>query len=167
MGFRSFLVLLYLFLLSPFRFVSGIPGKRNKPQETARGEMEDDHDNEGCRNCDPAQTIKRKPRDMKIHYGTIASGSQVIKNADIRDQLSNDLEGNIFCVEMEAAGLMDNFPCIVIRGVCDYANSHKNDAWQEHAAAVAAAFAKEFLGYIQANEVESERTVREALQAGR
>ncbi|KAK8108443.1 purine and uridine phosphorylase [Apiospora sp. TS-2023a] len=131
-------------------------------------EIEDDDDDGGCQHCDPAETVKRKPRDMiMVHYGTIASGNQVIKNAKLRDQLSKDLGGNILCVEMEAAGLMDNFPCIVIRGICDYTDSHKNDAWQEHAAAVAAAFAKEYLGYIQASEVEGERTVQETLHTGR
>ena len=30
---------------------------------------------------------------------------------------------------MEAAGLMDSFPCIVIRGIYDYADSHKNKMW--------------------------------------
>src|SRR3989440_3608490 len=44
--------------------------------------------------------------------------------------------------EMEAAGLMDSFPCLVIRGICDYADSHENDRWQPYAAAVAAAYAK-------------------------
>ena len=48
-------------------------------------------------------------------------------------------------MEMEAAGLMDNFPCLVIRGICDYADSHKNDDWQGYAAVAAAAFAKELL----------------------
>ncbi|KAK8017199.1 hypothetical protein PG991_008275 [Apiospora marii] len=139
-------------------------GHSNESHETDEDEMEDENENDGCRHCDPDQTIKRKPRDMMVHYGTIASGNQVIKNAKLRDQLSKDLGGNVLCVEMEAAGLMDNFPCIVIRGICDYADSHKNDAWQEHAAAVAAAFAKECLGYIQASEVEGERTVQEALQ---
>ncbi|KAK8057873.1 ankyrin repeat-containing protein [Apiospora saccharicola] len=136
-----------------------------EPHEVEEDEMEDDAGNDDCRNCDPAQTVKRKSRDMMVHYGTIASGNQVIKNAKLRDQLSIDLGGNILCVEMEAAGLMDNFPCIVIRGICDYADSHKNDAWQEHAAAVAAAFTKEFLSYIQASEVEGERTVQETLHA--
>jgi hypothetical protein len=49
---------------------------------------------------------------------------------------------------MEAAGLMDDFPCLVIRGVCDYADSHKNDVWHGYAAATAAAYAKEFLSII-------------------
>ncbi|KAL6900373.1 hypothetical protein GGI43DRAFT_422907 [Trichoderma evansii] len=73
---------------------------------------------------------ERKPRDTRIHYGLIASGSQVIKDA-------------------KAAGLMNNFPCIVIRGICDYADSQKNKNWQEYAAAVAAAFAKELLQNVQ------------------
>jgi hypothetical protein len=59
---------------------------------------------------------------------------------------------NILCVEMEAAGLMDAFPCLVIRGICDYADSHKNKQWQPFAAAVAAGYAKELLLVIPALE---------------
>ncbi|KAI1859367.1 hypothetical protein JX265_010370 [Neoarthrinium moseri] len=115
---------------------------------------EQESDNEAkdaCKHCDKAQIVKRKPQDMRVHYGLIASGNQVIKDAQLRDRLSKGL-GKVLCVEMEAAGLMDNFPCIVIRGICDYADSHKNKAWQEHAAAVAAAFAKELLGYVEPQE---------------
>jgi nucleoside phosphorylase len=46
---------------------------------------------------------------------------------------------------MEGAGVWDNFPCIVIKGVCDYADSHKNKKWQGYAAATAAACMKAFL----------------------
>ncbi|KXH55506.1 hypothetical protein CSAL01_05336 [Colletotrichum salicis] len=46
---------------------------------------------------------------------------------------------------MEAAGLMDNFPCLVIRGICDYSNSHKAKRWQRYGAATAAAYARELL----------------------
>ena len=46
---------------------------------------------------------------------------------------------------MEAAGLINDFPCLVIRGICDYANSHKNKCWKNYAAATAAAYAKELL----------------------
>ncbi|KAK8022035.1 hypothetical protein PG993_012802 [Apiospora rasikravindrae] len=138
----------------------------SEPHETEEDEVEDEDEQDHCRHCDLDQTVKRKPREMMVHYGAIASGNRVIKNAQVRDQLSKDLGGNILCVEMEAAGLMDSFPCIVVRGICDYADSHKNDAWQEHAAAVAAAFAKELLGHIQASEVEHERTVQETLHTG-
>ena len=60
----------------------------------------------------------------------------------------------MLCVEMEAAGLMDDFPCLVIRGICDYADSHKNKRWQPYAAATAAAYAKELLSVIPAHEIE-------------
>jgi ankyrin repeat protein len=49
---------------------------------------------------------------------------------------------------MEAAGLMDSFPCLIVRGICDYADSHKNKKWQEYAAAAAAAYVKELLSVI-------------------
>ena len=65
-----------------------------------------------------------------------------------RDVLRQELD--ILCFEMEAAGLMDNFPCLVIRGICDYSDSHKNKQWQPYAAAVAAAYAKELLSVIPA-----------------
>ncbi|KAF7551340.1 hypothetical protein G7Z17_g5100 [Cylindrodendrum hubeiense] len=106
---------------------------------------------------------KRKPREIRVHYGLIASGNQVIKDAAFRDKLNKDLGGHVRCVEMEAAGLMNNFPCIVIRGICDYADSRKNKDWQEYAAAVAAAFAKELLGCVQPSEVDRERTVKDIL----
>ncbi|KAL4755783.1 uncharacterized protein BDW70DRAFT_167857 [Aspergillus foveolatus] len=71
-------------------------------------------------NCDPV-----------IHYGLIASGNQVMKDARTRDRLSREL--GILCFEMEAAGLMDDFQCL---------------QWQEYAAATAAAYAKELLSVI-------------------
>ncbi|KAK8010116.1 hypothetical protein PG990_009081 [Apiospora arundinis] len=118
---------------------------------------------ENCRHCDVSQSIKRKAREMVVHYGSIASGNQVIKNAAVRDQLSKDLGDDILCVEMEAAGLVGNFQCIVIRGICDYADSHKNNEWQEHAAGAAAAFAKELLGFVEPADVKEERTMKDVL----
>ncbi|QMW45969.1 hypothetical protein G4B11_009424 [Aspergillus flavus] len=118
-----------------------------------------DYDHEGpnptCKNCDPAQTVDRKVRMQStpvVHYGTIASGNQVIKHGQTRDRIAQ--QQGILCFEMEAAGLMDNFPCLVIRGICDYADSHKNNDWQEYAAATAAAYAKEFISMTPARQVE-------------
>ncbi len=118
---------------------------------------------ESCRFCDKTKAVPREPREMRVHYGVVASGNQVIKDAASRDRLNKDLGGHVLCVEMEAAGLMDNFPRLFIRGICDYADSHKNKDWQEHAAAVAAAFAKELLQYIQPTDVEGERPVKDML----
>jgi nucleoside phosphorylase len=114
-----------------------------------------------CASCDPTKTITRKVRDSTepvIHYGLIASGNQVMKDAITRDRLKHDLD--ILCFEMEAAGLVDDFPCLVIRGISDYADSHKNDMWRNYAAATAAAYAKELLNSIPADRVaeESPRT---------
>ncbi|CAI7651096.1 unnamed protein product [Penicillium pancosmium] len=100
--------------------------------------------------------IQEKPEDIRVHYGLIASGDQVIKDAVARDRLNESLGGNVLCVEMEAAGLMDNFPCLVIRGICDYADAQKNEDWQEYAAAVAAACAKEVLHYVHPSDIDGE-----------
>ncbi|KAM0455811.1 hypothetical protein ACHAPV_002901 [Trichoderma viride] len=110
---------------------------------------------------DVTKIVERKPRDsVKVHYGLIASGNKVIKDAILRDQINGNLNDHVLCVEMEAAGLMDNFPCLVIRGICDYADSHKNDDWQGYAAATAAAFAKELLSIIPASDVEQMESIK-------
>jgi nucleoside phosphorylase len=57
---------------------------------------------------------------------------------------------------MEAAGLMNFFNCIVIRGICDYADAHKHKRWQQYAAAVAAAYAKKLLCIISPQALKSE-----------
>ncbi|KAI0889747.1 uncharacterized protein GGS22DRAFT_194104 [Annulohypoxylon maeteangense] len=96
-----------------------------------------------------------------IHRGLIASANQLMKNALVRDTLSK--EKDVLCFEMEAAGLMNHFPCIVIRGICDYSDTHKNDQWQGYAAMVAAAYAKDLLCKIAPNKIEAEKTLSEAL----
>ncbi|GAP84324.2 putative ankyrin repeat protein [Rosellinia necatrix] len=124
---------------------------------------EEDREEESCRYCDKAQVVRRKPRDMRVHYGLIASGHRVINNATFRDELRQGLRNELLCVEMGAAGLADNFPCLVIRGICAYADSHKNTTWQEYAAALAAAYAKELLGCIQPIDIKGERRVKDTL----
>ncbi|KAL4778220.1 nucleoside phosphorylase domain-containing protein [Aspergillus varians] len=100
--------------------------------------------------CDQDMLVVREQRPSRrprIHYGLIASGNQVMKHAASRAQIAKTY--NILCFEMEAAGLMNRFPCLVIRGICDYSDSHKNKEWQCYAAATAAAYAKELLGMVQ------------------
>ncbi|CAI6337850.1 unnamed protein product [Periconia digitata] len=115
-----------------------------------------DHSGEvTCSNCSSERQVPRKARNpgnmVTAHYGTIASGNQVIKDGPTRDKLSADL-GGVLCFDMEAAGLMNEFPCLVVRGICDYADSHKNKSWQPYAAATAAAYAKGLLLLVQAAE---------------
>jgi nucleoside phosphorylase len=104
----------------------------------------------------PRGSRRREAPDPHIHYGTIASANQVMRDGQTRDQIAQDL--GAICFEMEAAGLMNNFPCLVIRGICDYADTHKNKSWQGYAAATAAAFAKELLGVIPKQEVVKMRS---------
>jgi hypothetical protein len=79
-----------------------------------------------------------------------------MKDGIVRDRVSSEL-GGVLCFEMEAAGLMNTFPCLVIRGICDYADSHKNKRWQPYAAATAAACAKELLSIVPVAEVAKTR----------
>ena len=109
-------------------------------------------DGRTCADCDKEQLVNRDDRhedEPVIHHGIIASGSSVVRDALKRNQLGRDC--GALCVEMEAAGLMDEKDCLVIRGICDYADSHKNKDWQRYAAAAAAAYAKELLGAVRLN----------------
>ncbi|KAH8803357.1 hypothetical protein F5884DRAFT_847191 [Xylogone sp. PMI_703] len=99
--------------------------------------------------------------NLAIHYGLIASANQLMKDALIRDKLA--AENDVLCFEMEAAGLMNHFPCLVIRGICDYSDTHKNKEWQGYAAMTAAAYAKDVLLRIAPRRVENEKKISSVL----
>jgi nucleoside phosphorylase len=80
-----------------------------------------------------------------VYIGTIGSADTVIKSGEHRDKLAQ--REDVIGFEMEGAGVWDNLPCIIIKGVCDYADSHKNKIWQDYAAATAASGTKAFLEY--------------------
>lgn len=125
------------------------PQKPDQLFESPYGHVEFE---ETCDMCDPCRLVHRPPRAEDcptIHYGLIATANQVMKNANVRDKLAHEL--GILCFEMEAGGLMDSFPCLVVRGICDYSDSHKNKQWQKYAAATAAAYAKELLSVVPVN----------------
>lgn len=98
--------------------------------------------------------VQRLPRESipKIHYGLIASGDQVMRSATNAAEIDGRVVGDVLCFEMEAAGIMTEYSCIAIRGISDYADSHKNDAWQHYAATAAAGCAKELLSYVDPPE---------------
>ncbi|OBT76494.1 hypothetical protein VF21_03943 [Pseudogymnoascus sp. 05NY08] len=100
----------------------------------------------GCDCCNPNRVLHRPLRgsqNPKVHYGLVASGNQLMCHGPTRDKLAR--EHGILCFEAEGAGLMDIAKCLVIRGICDYADSHKTKLWQGYAAAASAAYAKEIL----------------------
>jgi nucleoside phosphorylase len=93
----------------------------------------------------PRARLEQADGQPAVHFGLIASGDTVMKSGKDRDDVAR--EAGIIGFEMESAGVWDNFPCVVIKGACDYADSHKTKAWQRYAAATAAACMKAFLGY--------------------
>ncbi|PVH68835.1 TPR-like protein [Cadophora sp. DSE1049] len=114
-----------------------------------------------CTTCDEKQAHRREPRESRrTHYGLIASGNRVMKNAERRDGYNKDHGGIILAHEMEAAGLMNFTPCLVIRGISDYADSHKppGKGWHSYAAAVAAAYAREFIEKVPVEAVSGMQT---------
>ncbi|KAJ5781258.1 hypothetical protein N7457_006418 [Penicillium paradoxum] len=118
---------------------------------------------------DSSDLVLRRPRTEEddnpaIHYGLIASANQLMKDALIRDKWAAQMD--ILCFEMEAAGLMNNFPCLVIRGICDYSDSHKNKDWQGYAAMVAAAYAKDLLHRLRPQQVEQQAKVADIVKEG-
>lgn len=108
----------------------------------------------------PART--EEDDDPTIHYGLIASADNFMENAEIRDLLAEEL--NVLCFEMEAAGLMNNFPCIVVRGICDYSDMHWFKQWRGYAAMAAAAYAKELIQELVPDQVEAGRGIGQLLE---
>ncbi|VUC33292.1 unnamed protein product [Clonostachys rosea] len=94
-----------------------------------------------------------------VHRGTIASGELVLKDARKRDQLAKRY--GLLCFEMEAAGALTEFPCMVIRGISDYCDSHKNDDWHGFAAASAAAYARQLFFHMPIEATQMSVHVRD------
>jgi len=78
-------------------------------------------------------------------------------SSEIRDELHRQYE--VIGFEMESAGIAQNWQALVIRGICDYADSHKNRKWQKYAAATAVAYAKELLLTLPAEKGEEGESI--------
>ncbi|KAH6608120.1 hypothetical protein Trco_004433 [Trichoderma cornu-damae] len=126
------------------------------PEQDVLFEPDYDHiaigsEEDGCNHCDPDRIRPRKPRetqDPMVHYGLIVSGHYLIRHGVTRDKLAH--RQGALCLETEASGLKDAAKYLVIRGICDYADSHGSELWHGYAAAAAAAYAKEVLSFIPA-----------------
>lgn len=112
-----------------------------------------------CKDCDRHKLVERIPRDESLkdlfiyHQGRIAIGNSVIIDGEKRDSISEQ-GGQVLCIEMEAAGVKLNSRYLVIRGISDYADSHKSNRWRSYAAAKAVVFARELLGKIPVTAVK-------------
>ncbi|KAF9631109.1 hypothetical protein BFW01_g1971 [Lasiodiplodia theobromae] len=126
--------------------------------------------------CDSSQRVNRSYEDsdeedeengeeIVVHRGTIAAGELVVKDGVLRDKLAEQY--GILCFEMEAAGALVDFPCLVVRGISDYSDSHKNNKWHGYAAATAAAYARQLFFHMPVDEVKkcaiAERDVQQLI----
>ncbi|GAA88459.1 ankyrin repeat protein [Aspergillus luchuensis IFO 4308] len=94
--------------------------------------------------------LYRETDEPVVHYGIIASANAMMRSVVYRNYL-RDTWG-VCCFETEAAGLMNDLPCVVIRGIANYSDGHKYDNWQRYAAVTAAAYAKDLLRVVPAEE---------------
>ncbi|EED17856.1 kinesin light chain, putative [Talaromyces stipitatus ATCC 10500] len=110
--------------------------------------------------CNKGQAIRyREPSEAvqtSLYIGTVASADTVMKSGQHRDEIVR--KENAIGFEMEGAGVWDHVSCIIIKGVCDYADSHKNKLWQAYAAATGASAAKAFLDYWPVDHEDASKT---------
>ncbi|KAF4444921.1 kinesin light chain, partial [Fusarium austroafricanum] len=115
--------------------------------------------------CDSAHlTVRERLEEVvpggdfrpEVFIGRIGSGNTVMKSGGDRDQIA--AQHSLIAFEMEGAGAWDEVPCIVVKGICDYADSHKNKVWQDFAAATAAAVAKAILRRYAAHDGDPSST---------
>ena len=113
---------------------------------------------------DRGSRAARKEDTPRIHYGTIGSANTLVISSEKRNSLYKDY--GVICFEMESAGVLSNYQGLVIRGICDYADSHKNKKWQKYAAATAAACAKEILLLVPAIHAAQRSNGNQNVNAG-
>nr|WHF58366.1 hypothetical protein [Aspergillus sp.] len=120
----------------------------------AEGSAEEERE-DPCMHCDQNKIIQREPRDMKVHYGLVLFSAPV-EDGLTRDRVNQQFGTQVLCFDIDqpAVVLASELPSVVIRGICDYADSHDNKAWQTHAAAAAAAYASELLSCVSAAKVD-------------
>ncbi|GAB1194772.1 hypothetical protein APSETT444_004022 [Aspergillus pseudonomiae] len=128
------------------------------PEEICDSALEETCDDLGC---DKGQVIRcrefEEAAKASICIGTVASADRVMKPGPHRDAIVR--KEKVIGFETAGAGVWDNISCIIIKGVCDYADSHKNKLWQDYAAATGASAAKAFLEYWPRKKKDTRKTV--------
>ncbi|KAK2000323.1 purine and uridine phosphorylase [Colletotrichum falcatum] len=124
--------------------------------------------------CDGRHLVSRKrlmadhqrgdflSRDLRVFVGRIGSGDTVMKSGADRDRIAATY--GLVAFEMEGAGVWDEIPCVVVKAVCDYADSHKNKSWQNYAAATAASVTKVLLEHYNSTRSMSDTLVYNSIR---
>ncbi|OJD33143.1 kinesin light chain [Diplodia corticola] len=136
----------------------GFPGRNNDKlyqadYECGNGDREDQYTPCGCEEGKLEERGAPPPpkAGLTFHRGTILSGSSFVGSARSRDAICDKILNESrtpLCFEMEAAGVVRGTDALMIRGICDYTDSHTNKMWQRYAAGTAAAFARELVLHI-------------------
>ncbi|KAK2740866.1 pfs domain-containing protein [Colletotrichum kahawae] len=101
---------------------------------------------------------RRKDEDkVVVHLGSIASSHIPIRDPDVRDKLASG--GHVLCFDTEAAGLMNTFPYLLIRGIADYADTHSSRMWRGYAGAAACAYARHLMHVLDKEDVKEVDTI--------
>jgi nucleoside phosphorylase len=87
----------------------------------------------------------RRSGQPRVHRGAIGSADILQKNPDVRDMLRD--KWDVRAIEMEGSGVQhaawaQGKDVMVVRGICDYCDKYKNDAWHDYASLVAAAYTR-------------------------
>lgn len=156
-------------------------GSLNQPPQfllTAVGALEADYEGQGHElNERIEEALSKRPRLRKRYARPSTATNRLYESSHIHSESPKSTackdncgeenvisrEEGVLCFEMEAAGLMNHFPCLIIRGICDYADSHKNKEWQGFAAMTAAAYAKELLQKIAPTKIQKEKPLAKVI----
>ncbi|KLU83586.1 hypothetical protein MAPG_02639 [Magnaporthiopsis poae ATCC 64411] len=99
----------------------------------------------GCETSRWASKRNRHPAELvpRVFMGKMACGNTVMKSGTQRDEVAKKY--GVIAFEVEGAEVRQGVPFIVVKGICDYADGHKNKEWQNFAAATAASVAAAIL----------------------
>ena len=96
-----------------------------------------------------ASRLLKKPTQ---HLGNILSGNYLIDHAKFKQQLLKSFAYDAIGIEMEGAGLIQDYPdtkykIMVIKAVCDFGDGKKDKTYQPTAAMLAVECLKHCIGY--------------------
>ncbi|KAJ5584296.1 uncharacterized protein N7459_004096 [Penicillium hispanicum] len=118
-----------------------------------------------CLAAEPDQNIlmtrsqRRGYESIKVHFGKIALSKEEVENAGQRDAIANILHA--ICL-IPADHLVHELPCLQIRGIRDYSDTHKSDAWHGYAAAAAAVYTARLVEQITSEQILRAHTAVES-----
>ncbi|OBS26171.1 hypothetical protein FPOA_00113 [Fusarium poae] len=107
-------------------------------------------------------SLRQTELEPKIHFGQVGCGDVVMKSGTDRDNLAK--QKRIIALDMEGAGIAMHEGCLFVKSISDYADSHKNKVWQEHASLASAACTKAIIGEWISTDKEELKEMAQKIQ---